>query len=225
MRKKLQSTPNPRDYFSKLSKVPRENLIELISILGGQSGYFLKGGIPVYKALEQLRQEVRRCCHNNFPDRIARAGEWLAELTENLAELSNDAPKAELEDIVEHIRIAALQVEPNFLYERVLDWLWSEEFLDFENDDRLDWFGITVQEEDEETILVRQFSPEEFSEQLSESTFTEFYQNFIRTAQNCEEIEGTRPGNFPCAEPGFDFLEALIDWLEVRQEKSLSPLF
>lgn len=217
MSKKRRTSPEPQQYFSKLSKIPREDLLELIGILGGQSGYFLKGGIPVYTPLEQLRQEVRRCCRNNFPDRIARVGEWLGEFQEeDLPELPNDNPKEELEDIVEHIRIAALQVEPNFLYEQVTDWLLDEEFIDLENDNRLDWFGIVLREEDEETILDRQFSPEEFADQLSESNFIDFYQNFIRTAHNCEEIEGTRPGEFPLAEPGLDFLESLVDWLELK---------
>ena len=192
----------------------RQELLQLINILGGTPGNFLTGGIPVYKSLEQLRQEIRKCCNNNFPERIAKAGEFLASASENLPEIQNDDPQAELEDIIEHLRITALQIEPNKLYEIIINWLENEEYLDYKLDrERLNWLGITVKETEDEIEFIPQSPTSYLSEQLSKKSWIEFYQNFVRTAENCWEIKETRPGVFPNSYPGLEFLESLITWL------------
>ncbi len=303
----VKTAPKPSHYFFKLEKMSRPELLELIDILGGTYGYFLKKGIPVYKPERQLREEVRkRCRRKNCPKRIAKAGHWLANFqvkldrdveaykiakqeyerelqrrkptlrqyakiieeyyeqkkisakdwahSHNIAIAKSKSgktlkkdwlkqleaqgfsypsrpaypfpdklkkpnppqkpPREELEYLINNVRIAALEVDPSFLYDRVLDWLSKERDIE-RSDTRLDWFGIEIVINRGKIIELNQkLSSEEFSQQLSESSPISFYRNFIKTAKNCKEIKGKRPGDFPHAEPGFDFLEALADWLK-----------
>ncbi|WP_036486875.1 hypothetical protein [Myxosarcina sp. GI1] len=203
----------PRN-LRKLPGLNRTALLELVEVLGGTCGYFLKGGIPVYKKRGALIQEIRRCSQKNFPNRIELAQFILESYPQEAQELPKDNPETELRNLVESIRLAALQVPPDFLYERVVSWIENKELFDFDEDEHLDWFEISIQEIEDDFELIQNLTLEQFSKKLEAASFKEFYNNFIRLAENCDEIEGRRPGEFPDPEPGFDFLENLLDWLQ-----------
>jgi len=82
--------------LDKLDGLTREELEKLVAVLGEQTTYLIKGGIPCPKTCGSLKNDTIRCWNNTFPDRVARAAELLEQYPERPVRAEEDNPKATL---------------------------------------------------------------------------------------------------------------------------------